>query len=35
MIEKFYTVTNDSGIHARPATLLVQIVTPFTYRSNP
>ncbi|OIJ11550.1 phosphocarrier protein HPr [Anaerobacillus alkalilacustris] len=30
MVEKIYTITSESGIHARPATLLVNKVTPFS-----
>jgi phosphocarrier protein len=30
MVEKIYTIISDSGIHARPATFLVNMVTPFT-----
>jgi phosphocarrier protein len=30
MVEKIYTIISDSGIHARPATLLVNRVTPFS-----
>ncbi|WP_102271637.1 phosphocarrier protein HPr [Cytobacillus massiliigabonensis] len=29
MVEKQFTVTADTGIHARPATLLVQIASKF------
>ncbi|ANB60987.1 phosphocarrier protein HPr [Anoxybacteroides amylolyticum] len=29
MVEKMFTVTADSGIHARPATLLVQAASKF------
>jgi phosphocarrier protein HPr len=29
MIEKTFTVTSDSGIHARPATTLVQTASKF------
>jgi phosphocarrier protein HPr len=30
MIERIYTITSHSRIHARPATTLVSVVTPFT-----
>lgn len=30
MVEKIYTITGDSGVHARPATLLVNRVLPFS-----
>ncbi|MGE8079809.1 phosphocarrier protein HPr [Peribacillus loiseleuriae] len=30
MIEKIYTITSHAGIHARPATVLVGKVAPFT-----
>ncbi|CAH0324277.1 Phosphocarrier protein HPr [Peribacillus simplex] len=30
MVEKIYTITSHSGIHARPATVLVGAVTAFT-----
>lgn len=30
MIEKTYTVTSETGIHARPATVLVQAASRFT-----
>lgn len=30
MIEKSFTVTSDTGIHARPATILVQTASRFT-----
>ncbi|MDN7246178.1 phosphocarrier protein HPr [Planococcus shenhongbingii] len=30
MIEKNYTITSDEGLHARPASRLVQVVSPFT-----
>ncbi|ALC83893.1 MULTISPECIES: phosphocarrier protein HPr [Bacillus] len=30
MVEKIFTITSDSGIHARPATLLVSTVTQFS-----
>lgn len=30
MVEKIYTITSGAGIHARPATVLVSSVTPFT-----
>lgn len=30
MFEKIYTITSESGIHARPATLLVNKVTAFS-----
>ncbi|MGE7687359.1 phosphocarrier protein HPr [Peribacillus simplex] len=30
MNEKTYTITSQAGIHARPATLLVGTVSPFT-----
>lgn len=30
MVEKIYTIISDSGIHARPASLLVNRVTPFS-----
>lgn len=29
MIEKIYTITSDSGLHARPCTVLVGSVGPF------
>lgn len=29
MIEKNYNITSDEGLHARPASRLVQTVTPF------
>lgn len=29
-MEKIYTLISDSGIHARPATFLVKMVTPFS-----
>ncbi|GIN64358.1 phosphocarrier protein HPr [Robertmurraya siralis] len=29
MIEKNYTIVDDAGIHARPATLLVNSTSPF------
>lgn len=29
MIEKTYTIITETGIHARPATVLVTAVTPF------
>jgi phosphocarrier protein HPr len=29
MVEKIYTITSHSGIHARPATLLVETVSTF------
>lgn len=29
MIEKTYTIIAEAGIHARPATVLVQAATPF------
>lgn len=29
MIEKTYTITSPEGLHARPASRLVQTVTPF------
>lgn len=30
MIEKSFTITTETGIHARPATVLVQTATRFT-----
>lgn len=30
MIQKNYTITSDEGLHARPASRLVQTVTPFS-----
>lgn len=30
MVEKVYKIIIDSGIHARPATLLVNMVTPYS-----
>ncbi|MCM3541113.1 phosphocarrier protein HPr [Priestia endophytica] len=30
MVEKIYKIIDESGIHARPATLLVNTVTPFS-----
>jgi phosphocarrier protein HPr len=30
MIEKIYKIIDESGIHARPATLLVNTITPFS-----
>lgn len=30
MVEKVYKIISDSGIHARPATLLVNMVTPYS-----
>jgi phosphocarrier protein len=30
MVEKIYTIISDSGIHARPTTILVNMVTPFS-----
>ncbi|WP_057915482.1 phosphocarrier protein HPr [Peribacillus muralis] len=30
MVEKIYSIISDSGIHARPATLLVNVVKPFS-----
>ncbi|CAH0312879.1 phosphocarrier protein HPr [Bacillus sp. ISL-4] len=30
MVEKIYSIISDSGIHARPATLLVNMVKPFS-----
>ncbi|HWO98527.1 MAG TPA: phosphocarrier protein HPr [Bacillus sp. (in: firmicutes)] len=29
-MEKIYTITSHGGIHARPATLLINTVDPFT-----
>ncbi|WP_076368754.1 phosphocarrier protein HPr [Peribacillus simplex] len=29
-MEKIYSIISDSGIHARPATLLVSMVKPFS-----
>ena len=32
MIEKNYKVTSNEGLHARPSSVLVSAVTPFTVR---
>lgn len=29
MVEKSYTITSETGLHARPSTLLVGAVSPF------
>ena len=34
MVEKTFTITDQSGIHARPATTLVQAASPFDANIN-
>ncbi|MDQ0225196.1 phosphocarrier protein HPr [Metabacillus niabensis] len=34
MVEKTFTITNDAGLHARPATALVNAVNSFTSEVN-
>ena len=34
MVEKIFKITSESGVHARPATILVQAVTKFQSEIN-